>query len=112
MKSILLFATLTVFSVALLGDGGTHTITGTCQSGGDPYYPQCVSGEVTFVGTNYSDQVKVRVTNSAGSVLDSGSYSTAADGTVTFTENLSFPDTYSVKIGDDDSAIVVTVVTY
>jgi hypothetical protein len=110
MKPTLLLATLTLASVALLS-GGQATLTGTCQSGGNPSYPQCVSGEVTFTGTNYNPEVHVKVTNSNGDVIDNSTYSATVTGNLTFTENFSFADTYTVQIDDNSSTVTVTIVT-
>lgn len=108
MKSLKFFAISSLFSVALLSQS-SPTLTGTCQNGGNPSYPQCVSGEVTFVGANYSGQVHVKVRNSAGVTIDNSIYLTTG-GNLTFTENLSFADTYTVEV--DDPPQTYTVVTY
>jgi len=113
MKPLQFLAIPALFSLALLGQS-SPTLSGTCQSGGSPSYPQCVSGEVTFVGANYSGTtVHVRVKNSSGLTIDS-SYYQVTGGNVAFTENLSFADTYTVRVGGDDDGggQTYTVSTY
>ena len=110
MKPITLFALAVVLSLALVGQS-TGTLTGTCQHGGNPYYPQCISGEVSFTGTNFPGDVRVRVTNSSGTSIDDGMYTVTA-GKLTFIENLSFPDTYTVQVGEGVNTQTYTVTTY
>jgi len=97
---------LGVLSAALsLGLFGQSRITGSCQNGGS--YPACIGGEITFNGTGYPAQVHVTVKNSGGKVIDDGDYATNA-GALSFTENLSFADTYTISIDDQ---VVLTVTT-
>jgi hypothetical protein len=63
---------------------------------------------VVFTGSGYAGQVHVTVTNSSGRVIDDGDYTTNA-GILSFTENLSFADTYTISV---DSHTVLTVTTY
>src|SRR6266568_5376758 len=84
-----LFAAL---SLVLSAQSG---LTGSCRNGGA--YPACVGGEVVFTGTGYTAQVHVTVTNSANSKIDDGDYTTT-DGVLSFTENLSFADTYTIAL--------------
>ena len=110
MKIIRLLAALIVLSLALVAQS-VGTLTGTCLHGGNPYYPQCISGEVTFTGTNFPGDVRVRVTNSAGDSIDDGMY-TVNRGSLTFIENLSFADTYTIRVGDGSNTQTYTVTTY
>lgn len=98
-------AKLLVLSALLsFGLSGQSTLTGSCKNGGT--YPSCVGGEVVFTGSNAHGQVHVTVTNSAGKVIDDGDYKTNA-GVLTFTENLSFADTYTISV-DDVTLLTVT----
>jgi hypothetical protein len=92
MKKATLFALATLLSFGLFGQSG---ITGSCRNG--DAYPSCVGGEVVFTGSNYPAQVHVTVTNGSGTVIDDGDYTTTA-GTLSFTENLSFADTYTISV--------------
>jgi hypothetical protein len=102
MRTIKLFLISTLFSLGLYGDA---SLTGKCPSDGT--YPNCVGGEIIFTGSAFNAQVHVTVTNSAGKVIDDGDYTTNA-GVLTFTENLSFADTYTIAV---DSKAILTVTT-
>jgi hypothetical protein len=96
---------LFVLSVLLsLGLSGESTLTGSCKNGGT--YPSCVGGEIVFTGPNTHEEAHVTVKNSAGKVIDDGDYKTTA-GVLTFTENLSFADTYTISV-DDVALLTVT----
>ncbi len=106
MRQPIVVAVLAVVAALPLGLPAATSLTGACRNGGA--YPNgCVGGEVVFTGPNYPDQVRVKVTNSTGDVIDDGDYTTKS-GVLTFTENLSFADTYSVSI---NGQIVLTVNT-
>jgi hypothetical protein len=92
---------------ALLSNGvfGQSGITGSCRNGGT--YPNCVGGEVVFTGSGYPAQVHITVSNSAGTVIDDGDYTTNG-GILSFTENLSFADTYTISV---NRRAIVTVTT-
>lgn len=91
------------FSIHL---SGQSSISGACRNGGT--YPRsCVGGEVVFTGSNYAPQVHVKVTNGSGQAIDDGDYTTTG-GALTFTENLSFSDTYTISI---DGRVVLAVST-
>jgi hypothetical protein len=102
MRNFVLFAFAGLLTLGLSGRSG---LTGGCLKGGD--YPSCVGGEVVFTGSNYPAQVHVTVTNSSGKVIDDGDYQTSG-GTVSFTENLSFADTYTVLVNNVDVLTVTT----
>ena len=93
--------------MALLSFGlsGQNGITGSCRNGGA--YPNCDGGEVIFTGTNYPGQVHITVTNSSGKVIDDGDYTTAG-GILSFAENLSFADTYTISV---NGRVVLAVTT-
>ena len=99
MKLLVLGALL---SFSLFGQSG---LTGSCPN--DGAYPNCIGGEVRFTGSNYPAQVHVTVKNSSGEAIDDADYTTNA-GTLTFTENLSFADTYTISV---NSLVVLTVTT-
>ncbi len=90
---------LTIFIALLLflafPSAAQPSLAGSCQNGGT--YPNCVGGEIVFTGTNYPAIVHVRVTNSSQEVIDDGDYTTTG-GVLTFTENLSFADTYTITV--------------
>jgi len=96
-----LFVAFLAVAAPLCGD--PSGITGACKNGGD--YPHCVGGEIVFSGTGYAAQVHITVTNSSGQAIDDGDYKTKS-GSLSFTENLSFADTYTVSL-DSKSALVV-----
>ena len=100
---MLLFSAL--LSLASFGQSSPSGLTGSCRNGGD--YPKCVGGEVVFSGENYPAQVHVSVTNGAGKMIDNGDYVTM-NGNLSFTENLSFADTYTISL---DNHAVLTVST-
>jgi hypothetical protein len=102
MRKTKLFAFSTLLCLGLFGQSG---ITGSCPNGGA--YPSCVGGEVVFTGSNYGVIVHVLVTNSSGSVIDDGNYTTSG-GNLSFTENLSFADTYTISLNNQ---AVLTVTT-
>lgn len=102
MRTIKLIALLALLSLGLFGQS---RITGSCQNGGT--YPNCIGGEVVFTGSNYQGQVHITVTNSSGQVIDDGDYTTSA-GVLTFNENLSFADTYTISV---NYQVVLTVTT-
>ena len=97
-----LFALSTILSLGLFGQS---PITGSCRNGGA--YPSCVGGEVVFTGSNYPAQVHITVTNGSGKVIDDGDYTTNG-GVLSFTENLSFADTYTISL---NGVAVLTVTT-
>jgi hypothetical protein len=97
-----LFAFLALFCFDLFGQS---TLTGSCPH--DGVYPNCIGGEVRFIGENYPAQVHVTVTNSAGNTIDDGDYTTNG-GTLSFTENLSFADTYTISV---NGKVVLTITT-
>jgi hypothetical protein len=103
MKKAIFFAVFALLITSLAAQ--PSGITGNCQTGGT--YPSCVGGEIVFVGTNYPEHVHIRVTNSAGTVIDDGDYQTEG-GTLRFTENLSFADTYTISI---NGTVALTVTT-
>ena len=84
---------------------GQLSLTGSCPNDGT--YPNCIGGEVRFTGSNFPAQVHVKVTNSSGEVIDNADYTTDG-GVLTFTENLSFADTYTISV---DGKVVLTVTT-
>ena len=102
MRIQIAFLLLCVLAFALYGQSG---ITGTCRNGGA--YPACVGGEVVFTGTGYPAQVHVTVTNSANTKIDDGDYTTT-DGILSFAENLSFADTYTISVNNH---VVLTITT-
>ena len=85
----------------MLGD--PSGITGGCKKGGE--YPHCDGGEIVFSGSDYPAQVHITVTNSSGQVIDDGDYTTRS-GALSFTENLSFADSYTIAV-DSKPALVV-----
>src|SRR5664279_1839153 len=92
-------------AILLCGLRGQSEVTGSCRVGGT--YPNCIGGEVVFTGANYAPQAHVKVTNSAGRVIDDGDYTTNG-GVLSFTENFSFADTYSITV---DDRVVMEVTT-
>lgn len=80
-------------------------IVGSCAHGGT--YPSCVGGEIVFTNAGNPGQVHVTVTKSSGDAIDDADYTTSL-GVLTFTENLSFPDTYSIAV---NGKVLLTVVT-
>jgi hypothetical protein len=102
MKKAVLLILLTLLSAGLFGQSG---LTGRCKNGGT--YPNCVGGEIIFSGTGYAASVHVTVNNSAGDEIDDADYTTTA-GALSFTENLSFADTYSIYL---DQKLTLTVNT-
>ena len=102
MKQLKFLALSLLFPLGLFGQS---RITGSCRNGGA--YPNCVGGEIVFTGTSYPEQVHVTVTNGSGKVIDDGDYTTNG-GTLSFTENLSFADTYTIYV---NAAVVLTVTT-
>src|SRR5215469_11292020 len=92
MKRPGLLAALMLVTLNLCGQSG---LTLTCPHGGS--VPACVGGEIEFTGSNYGAQVHVTVTNSSGKSIDDGDYMTD-NGVLTFTENLSFADTYTITL--------------
>lgn len=107
MKRTRHFAAAMLLSLGLLGQTSQSPVTGTCQNGGT--FPDCVGGETVFTSTKYTGQVHVKVTNSAGETIDDGYYTTTSDGVLSFFENLSFADTYTITINDQ---VVLTVTTH
>ena len=105
MRKTTLFAVLALLAAGLFGQSGPSGLTGRCKNDGT--YPSCVGGEIVFTGSNYAAQVHVTVTNSAGQEIDDGDYTTN-NGVLSFTENLSFADTYTISLNHD---AVLTVTT-
>ena len=101
MKITAFVALSTLISAGMFGQSG---LTGSCRNGGT--YPRCVGGEIVFTGSSYPAQVHVTVTNSTGTAIDDGDYKTDA-GVLSFAENLSFADTYQIRI-DGKAALTVT----
>ena len=104
MRPITLLVFLVLFSLAAFGQSG---LTGGCQSGGT-YPSDCTGGEVTFSGAFTGTTVHITVTTSTGKVLDDGDY-TPSGGVLTFTENLSVGDTYTIAV---NYQALMTVTTY
>jgi len=102
MRKALLVVILAPLSLGLFGQSG---ITGSCRNGGT--YPKCVGGEVVFSGSSYPGQVHVTVTNSSATVIDDSDYTTNG-GVLSFTENLSFADTYTVSVNNQVALTVTT----
>lgn len=98
----MLFAVSALLSVGLFGQSG---LTGRCKN--DGAYPSCVGGEIVFTGSGYPAQVHVNVTNSAGEEIDDGDYTTNG-GALSFTENLSFADTYTISVNHERALTVTT----
>ncbi len=110
MKKTKVLGMFSVLSLGLLGQSSSPTLSAACQLGGNPSYPDCVDGEVTFTGSGFSsiaNAVTVYVTNSANKVLDNASY-LLNGGVLTFTENLSAPDTYTISV---NGTVMLTVTT-
>ena len=105
MKIARLYVLSTLLSVGLLGQSGQSVLTGSCRNSGT--YPHCDGGEVVFTGSNYPGQVHITVTNSSGKAIDDGDYTTSG-GILSFAENLSFADTYTVSVNNQ---VVLTVTT-
>ena len=105
MRKITLFAASALLSAGLLGQSVPSGITGSCKNDGT--YPSCVGGEIVFTGSNYPAQVHITVTNSSGQDIDDGEYTTSG-GNLSFTENLSFADTYTISMNHH---VVLTVTT-
>ncbi len=103
MRIIEIFVCSVVLSIGLFGQSG---LTGSCRNGGT--YPSCVGGEVVFRGSGYPAQVHVTVTNGSGMAIDDGDYTTSG-GALSFTENLSFADTYTISLNHQ---FVLTVTTH
>lgn len=104
MRTLTLFAVCVVLSFGLFAQG--PALSGSCQTTGT--YPSCQGGEVSFSGSGYSGQASVRVINGDGKVIDSGTYQTNG-GILTFVENLSVADTYTVSV---NGVVMLTVSTY
>jgi hypothetical protein len=102
MRKIEIFVVSVLLSIGLFGQSG---LTGSCRNGGT--YPSCVGGEVVFRGSGYPAQVHVTVTNSSGMVIDDGDYTTNG-GSLSFTENLSFADTYTISLNHQFALTVTT----
>ena len=97
-----------MFAAAMLFGGSISAqtpIVGSCAHGGT--YPSCVGGEIVFTNSGNAGQVHVTVTKSSGDAIDDADYTTSL-GVLTFTENLSFPDTYSIAV---NGKVLLTVVT-
>jgi hypothetical protein len=107
MKRTSHLAVAMLLSLGLFGQASQSPVSGSCQNGGT--FPDCVGGETVFTSTKYTGQVHVKVTNSSGEVIDDGYYTTTSEGVLSFFENLSFADTYTVAINDQ---IVLTVTTH
>jgi hypothetical protein len=111
MKLITFCAIIGVIGLALSLAGQSSTsLTAACQIAGNPAYPDCVDGEVTFTGTGFTggaNGIDVRITNSSGKVLDAGQYQ-VNNGVLSFTENMSIGDTYSVYVA---GTLMLTVAT-
>jgi hypothetical protein len=107
MRKTTLLTVLALVSLGLFGQSGSvqSAITGRCKN--DGAYPSCTGGEIIFSGFNYPAQVHITVTNSAGDLIDDADYTTNG-GVLSFTENLSFVDTYTISVNHH---IVLTVAT-
>jgi len=105
MKQFMQVAFSMLLSLALPGQTGQPSLTGSCRNGGT--YPSCDGGEIVFSGSPYAGQVHVQVTNSSGAMIDDGYYTTAG-GVLKFVENLSFADTYTIAINDQAVLSVTT----
>jgi hypothetical protein len=106
MRKIMLLAVLALLSAILFGQSGPSGLTGRCKNDGT--YPSCVGGEIVFTGSNYPAQVHVTVTNSASQEIDDGDYTTNS-GILSFTENLSFADTYTISVNHTAVLTVTTI---
>jgi len=104
MKRILCIGALVLITALLPAQTNQPSLSGSCRFDGD--YPQCMGGEIVFTGANFNAQVHVKVTNSSGDKVDDGDYTTNG-GVLTFVENLSFADTYTIKI-DGQTFLTVT----
>lgn len=102
MKKTTLFAVLALLAAGLFGQSG---LTGHCKNDGT--YPSCVGGEIVFTGSSYPGQVHITVKNSSAEEIDDGDYTTNS-GILSFTENLSFADTYTILV---NQVAVLTVTT-
>jgi hypothetical protein len=105
MKQFRHFVLAFSLSAVALSQTSQPVITGSCQNGGT--YPNCVGGEIVFSGSSYSGPVHVKVTNRAGDVIDESDYTTS-DGVLSFVENLSFADTYTVSVNGQAALTVTT----
>jgi hypothetical protein len=105
MRKNTLLALLVMLSFGLCGLFAQSGLTGSCRSSGA--YPSCEGGEIVFSGSNYTAQVHITVKNSSGQVIDDGDYTTYG-GILSFTENLSFADTYTISV---NRSVVLTVTT-
>ena len=103
MRIITLLAVCALLSLGLFAQ--SQSLTGSCQTSGS--YPTCSGGEVSFTGSGYSGQAYVKVVNSSGKTIDNGNYQLNG-GQLTFTENLSIPDTYTVYV---NNVLMLTVTT-
>jgi hypothetical protein len=105
MRMTTLFAAAALLAAGLFGQSGPSGISGRCKN--DGAYPSCVGGEIVFTGSSYPAQVHITVTNSSAEEIDDGDYTTNS-GILTFTENLSFADTYTISV---NHTAVLTVTT-
>ena len=104
----MLLAAMALLSAILFGQSsqsGPSGLTGRCKNDGS--YPSCLGGEIVFTGSSYPAQVHITVTNSTGEEIDDGDYTTNS-GALSFTENLSFVDTYTISV---NHTAVLTVTT-
>jgi hypothetical protein len=102
MMKFFILAAAMLFALYL---GAQTPIAGSCAHGGT--YPACVGGEIVFTSSGYPGLVHVTVTKSSGDAIDDADYTTSS-GVLTFTENLSFPDTYSIAV---NGKVLLTLVT-
>jgi hypothetical protein len=113
MKITKLFVLPAVVTLALVGGPSEPSgLTVTCPD--NTAGPTCPAGQVTFTGTGYNNHTNVVVTGSNGTVIDDGFYQ-APGGLLSFTEGLSFPDTYTIQLlrkGGHDVVETLVVTTY
>jgi hypothetical protein len=104
-----LFASFAL-SIALLGAPSGISIScvdGDASGGGD-----CAPGRVTFTGTQYPENVHVKVVrNSDGVVYDNWDYNTNDEGRLRFTETLVPAGDYTMTVSASGSDNVITVTT-
>jgi hypothetical protein len=105
MRKTTLFAVLALLAAGLFGQSGPSGLTGRCKNDGT--YPSCVGGEIIFTGSSYPAQDHITVKNGSAEEIDDGDYTTNS-GILSFTENLSFADTYTIFVSH---VAVLTVAT-
>lgn len=104
-----LLAACALVALNLAGSSNPSGLTVTCRDG-QTSQGSCFAGKVTFNGTDYPNEVHVKVERTSdGSIYDDWDYRTGEEGRLRFTETLSPPDDYKITLSGDNLDYTMTL---